>query len=628
MKHTVLLTNPLQAAGVTRLRVVLWVVSGLALVSLGLEYGFDEPPLPVAVLVAMQLVAVGVYLLSLVTDVVHASKRVGAVRRRWFDLLLILAGVVVLAVEMEVTSQPLLKVSTIYVVTLQVGLLVRLGVGLVQFNLALAEHRLHPGRLVVLSFLAVIVIGALLLALPKAVVPELRYEEGDYLLKHWLNCLFTSVSATCVTGLTVYDTGSSFTRFGQMVILVLIQLGGLGIMIFGGLFGILLRRQLSLRQSLALQDAMSHQTLGQVREMVKFVVVVTLVCEFVGAVVLYTMWPVSMGQSPERVFYSVFHAVSAFCNAGFSLQSDSLVAYRGAWQVYMGIMPLIVVGGLGFPVLHDLYHVLRLRLTPARLWRETDAIVLPRGRLRGTFHPFSLHTKLVLVSTVVLIVLPALGFFVFESLHRWGGDHRPPEVAALMSPAMGDLTPGERAAAAIFQSVTTRTAGFNTVGLDPDSFSTAGAFLAILLMFIGGSPASTAGGVKTVAIAIIALSVYSTLRGRANVEGFKRTIPPSVIQRAGVVVLLMFTLVGVVTLLLCLTERGESLLAVLFESVSACGTVGLSTGLTPRLTIAGRVIIMLGMFAGRIGPLTLLVALAGKVTPARYEYPHEQPLIG
>lgn len=620
--------HPLRAADVTRWRVGLWVTSALALVSLCLEYGFTRPPLPIAVLVVVQLVAIGAYVLAHGMEVARASSKWVAMRRCWLDLILIAVCVVVLAAEVEVTGQPVLKASTIYVATLQIVFLCRLGIALVRFNLALSERRLRPARLIAVSFLAVIVIGALLLSLPKAASPELRHEEGDYFCKHLLNCLFTSVSATCVTGLAVYDTGSEFSRFGQIVILVLIQSGGLGIMLFGGMFGILVGRQLSLRQSLALQDALSHQTLGQVRRMVLFVVAVTFACELVGAIVLYGMWPAELGGRTERIFYSVFHAVSAFCNAGFSLQSDSLVAYRGAWQVYAGILPLIVVGGVGFPVLYNLRCVLRSRLERTRSHRGTDGIVLPRGRPRRRFHPFSLHTKLVLVSTAVLILVPAVAFFVLESMN-WRGDNlRSSEVATLMSPAMADMPAGARSAAALFQSVTTRTAGFNTAALDPESFSTGGAFLTILLMFIGGSPASTAGGVKTVSIAILLLGVYGTLRGRGNVEGFKRTIPLTTVRRAAVVVVVMFGLVSLVVLLLCMTECGVSFMEILFESVSACGTVGLSTGLTPRLTIAGRIIIMLAMFAGRIGPLTLLVALARDATSPRYDYPEEQPVIG
>jgi trk system potassium uptake protein TrkH len=456
----------------------------------------------------------------------------------------------------------------------------------------------------------------------------LRHEQGDYLLKHWLNCLFTAVSATCVTGLTVYDTGADFTRFGQTVILALIQLGGLGIMIFGSLIGILVGRQLSLRQSLVLQDALSHQTLGQLRRVVVFVLVTTSACELAGTAALYTMWPTTVGPAGTRLFYSVFHAVSAFCNAGFSLQSDSLVPYRGAWQVYGAVMPLIVLGGLGFPVLSDLYQAVRSRLVPAvARWRAGPAVA-PMVRPRPRVHRLSLHSKLVLTATIPMILLPALAFYTFETMERDRRDHRSDEAAGLLSPAMADMTVADRMATALFQSVTTRTAGFNTAAQDPESLSPASMFLTVLLMFVGGSPASTAGGVKTVSVAILVLAIHSTLRGRRAVEGFHRTIPRDAVRRAAVVVIVMFGLASLVTLLLAAAERGASLAEVLFESVSACGTVGLSTGLTPRLTVVGRIIIMLGMFAGRMGPLTLLVVLAGKGAAARYEYPHEQVVIG
>ncbi len=628
MKRAFGLPQPSAAASVIWLRRVLGVAAALALVAICLEYGFERPPLPVSLLVAVQLFAAGVFVLALAAAVVTAPRKGAALRRRWYDILLILGCLLVLGAEVAVHGEPLAQASSLYVSTLQVALLARFAIGAVRFNLRLARGRLSPGGLMALSFLVVIIVGGLLLALPKATAPELRHEEGDYFYKRLLNCMFTSVSATCVTGLTVYDTGKDFTRFGQIVIVVLIQVGGLGTMIFGGMFGILAGRQLSLRESLALRDATSHQTLGEVRKMVVFVMVCTFGCELVGAALLYPMWKAEVGPATERIFYSLFHAVAAFCNAGFALPRDNLVPYRGAWQVYASIMPLIVIGGLGFPVLFDLYRALRSRLARSSGSGATDALVVPRSRVRGRSHPLSLHTKLVLVSTAVLIVGGALGLFLFES-RDWRGERRlPPEVAARMPPAMVDLPPAARAAAALFQSVTPRTAGFNVVGLDPGSFSTAGAFLTMLLMFIGGSPAGTAGGVKTVSVATLFLGAYAVLRGRTNVEGFRRTIPLAAVRRAGMVVALLFTFICLMTLLLCVTERGESLLEIQFELVSACGTVGLSTGLTTRLTVAGRFLIMLAMFVGRVGPVTLLVALTGRASPARYDYPEEQPVIG
>ncbi|MFH0980684.1 MAG: potassium transporter TrkG [Planctomycetota bacterium] len=611
-----------------RLRQVLWTASVLALISLCLEYGFDCPPLPVSVLLVVQVFTVGWYVLSQIVEVAAASRPLRALGRCWFDILLIAAAVVILKAKVGATVQGVLTVSTLYVATLQVLLSARFGTGAVRSAAARVERRFRPAQTVVLSFLTIIVIGGLLLALPKAMAPEFRHEEGDYLYKRLLNCMFTSTSATCVTGLVVYDIGRDFTRFGQIVILMLIQVGGLGIMILGSIFGILAGGQMSLRHSLALQDALSEQLLGRVRQMVLFVVASTFACELAGAAVLYTMWPTDLGPPSERAFYSIFHAVSAFCNAGFALPGDNLISYRGAWQVYVSIMPLIVLGGLGFPVLYNVYGVVRTRLTRPRLRIDTPRLTLTRSRLQSRFHPFSLHTKLVVVTTAVLILFPALGLFVFESMDWRGERHRPTEAAALSSAAMADLPPATRAAAALFQSVTPRTAGFNVVPLDPASISTTSAFLTILLMFIGGSPASTAGGAKTVTIAILLLSVHSTMRGRASVEAYGRTIPLSIVRRASMVVILMFGLVSLVTLLLCITERGESLMEILFETTSACSTVGLSTGLTPRLTVAGRVLIMLAMFAGRVGPLTILVALAGRAAPARYEYPEEHPVIG
>ncbi|MCP4591298.1 MAG: hypothetical protein GY842_11160 [bacterium] len=610
---------------VTRLRGVLWAAAAAALVSLGLEYGFEQPPLPIALLNVVQLAAIVIYVGAQVAEIVQATSPLAALRRRWFDALLIVGCAVILLAEAETTGQPVLKASTVYVATLQIVLVARFALGVVRFNLALSERRLRPGRMMVGSFAVVIVLGAVLLALPKATSPELRHEEAHYFTEHLVNCLFTSVSATCVTGLTVFEnTGRDFSRFGQVVILCLIQAGGLGIMIYGGLFGLLLGRQLSLRHSLALQDALSHRTLGHVRHMVWFVVVVTLLCEAGGAALLYSMWPAEVGPASERVFHSVFHAVSAFCNAGFSLQADSLVEFRGAWQVYGCVMPLIVIGGLGFPVLTNLFDGARARFRRVRGATGADGIRLPHSRNRTERTPLTLHTKLVLSSTILLIAVPTVAFFVIESIGASDGQN---DVAGLLPPAMADLPWHQRISAAFFQAVTTRTAGFNTTAQDPASLSPASTFLTMLLMFVGGSPASTAGGVKTVSVTILALGVYSTLRGRSEVEGFARTIPQSAVRRSAVIVMVMFCLVGAVTLMLCVTEQGESLGEVLFESVSACGTVGLSTGLTPRLTIPGRVIIMLAMFAGRIGPLTLLVALSGGAAPGRYEYPQEHPVI-
>ena len=621
------LLQPVAPLHIRRLRLLLRVAAALGVVAVCLEHGFATPPWPRFWLRAVQVTAVAFYILTQALEVLTAVPRRAVLRRRWFDLLLAAGCVGAFAIVLGQRDGPSHRLTASYLAAVRALLLIRVIIGAVRLNLALAQGRLRPGAIMALSFLIVIIIGGLLLTLPLATSAELRYEEGDYFWKRLLNCMFTSVSATCVTGLVIYDTGRDFTRFGQIVIMMLIQVGGLNTMIFGGLIGILAGRQLSLRQSLALQDALNPQTLGQVRQMVVFVLAATFGCELLGAAVLYPMWPASLGPPTERAFYSLFHAVAAFCNAGFALPSANLVAYRGAWQVYASIMPLIVVGGLGFPVLYDLSMAVRARFARAEVSAAPEGIVLPRSRAPARRHPLSLHTKLVLTTTVILIVGGTAGIFLFESTDWRGTQRHAAETAAFM-PAMADMPAPQRFWAALFQSVSARTAGFNTVALDPRALSSASAYLLIILMFIGASPASTGGGVKTVSAATLVLDTWALLRARAHVEGFRRTIPPDLVRRALVVVLLMLSFIAVMTLLLCLTERGESLLEIQFELVSACGTVGLSTGLTPRLTIAGRLLIMLAMFVGRVGPLTLVASLAGRTNPARYEYPREQPIIG
>ena len=604
-----------------RLRPVVVTLAVAALIALVLEYGFNTPPVPRAVLVSVEALAVVIYLVYRACELSAALSKWRALRRMWLDSLLLLGGVGFLVFGVEFAEVPALKTSGPYISAVQGMIGLRLFVEAIRLKLALAQSGMPPARIMVATFGVLIIAGAIALALPRAIEPHVCEADGFSVGRHILNCAFTSVSATCVTGLTVYDTGSDFTRFGQLVILGLMQLGGLGIMIFGGVFGILVHRRLSMREALALQDTMSLQAMGQIRRMVLFIVVFTFLAEAVGAIAFYPMWSEVESGCP-RAFCSVFHAVSAFCNAGFSLQSDSMVAYSGCWQVYMCMMPLIVVGGLGFPVLHDLWCWSAARIR-RRFFRQARSgpndPIIPRARL-------TLHTRMALAVTALLIVLPVVGFVVFES-----APVRVDPVAAageqITDRAMRSSSFPGQVLDGLFLSVTCRTAGFNTVKMDTDSMSTASHFLTCILMFIGGSPASTAGGIKTVALAVLLLGLWATIRGRSKVEVWGRTIPEATVRRAAVIVVAMFGFVSLVTLALAFAEP-ITLREALFESVSACGTVGLSTGVTPGLTVAGRVVIIVAMFAGRLGPLTLMLALAGKAKPSAYDYPEEQVGIG
>ena len=600
------------------------LIALLALASLAMEFGFDQPLLPTAALIAAQIGAVAGYVALRVVELVRASNRILALRTWWIDGALLAGGALLLLAYEGLWDRSLLCVSTLCVGVLQSVILIRIAIAGLKMNLMLSQSGLHPTRLLALTFVGLILLGGIALSLPKATHLHVRSGEGFSYFTHMLNCLFTSTSATCVTGLAVYDTGADFTRFGQVVILLLIQAGGLGIMIFGGVIGLMAGQQLSLRQSLVLQDAISHQTLGHMRRMVIFIVVSTFAIEAIGAVVLYPMFR-DLPAASDRIFCSVFHAISAFCNAGFALQSDSLVAFNKTWGVYLGVVPLIILGGLGFPVLHDLCQAATSRLRRRRQIRQPigDQWVSPLPARR-----LSLHTKLVLTATVLLLAVPATLFFVMETYRR----AQPPVPTGIewVEPVVSQQAPvsaWQRWCDAWFLSVTCRTAGFNTAAMDPASLTPGTHALACVLMFVGGAPASTAGGAKSVTLVIMVLGIVATMRGRTQVEVLGRTIPETLVRRAAVVVMIMFTLAVGVTVLLCVTEQ-VSLRIAMFESVSALGTVGLSTGLTPHLTLAGRVVIMAAMFAGRLGPLSVLIALAGQARPARYNYPTEHVTIG
>ena len=432
-----------------------------------------------------------------------------------------------------------------------------------------------------------------------------RASTGDNL--SFVDALFTATSATCVTGLIVKDTGKDFSLMGQIVILTLIQLGGLGIVVFGAVFALLLGQALSLRESAAMQDLLSTRTLSRIGNMIVFIFIGTFVIEAVGAFSLLGMWNDVPGNTHEQWFCSIFHSISAFCNAGFSLFNKSFIEYNRSWQVYLVICPLIILGGLGFGVLYDL-----VTTATDRVKRILKKLFFKRYRLSmETPKRLRLQTKIVLSVSACLIVLGMLAILVFE---RYASGSNSPEKTS----ALG----------ALFQSITARTAGFNTVDISATSASSK--FILILLMFIGGSPGSTAGGIKTVTLAVVIMTAIAALRKRQEVEMFKRSVRIVVVGRAVTITLLFLAVLFIATLALSITENsnGFTMSDIMFEAGSALGTVGLTTGITRSLTTAGKFIIIATMLIGRLGPLTLLAALTFDIKPARYNYPDEAVIVG
>jgi len=461
----------------------------------------------------------------------------------------------------------------------------------------LAASGKSPAVTFVGSFIAIILTGAILLMLP-------RSHTSDSL--SFIDAIFTSTSATCVTGLTVKDTGADFTLVGHTVILCLMQLGGLGIVIFGAVFALFFGQALGFRQAAAMQDLLSETTAGKIANIIAFIFMFTLGIEAIGAVLLYNMWQLADAPLPRHItslwFCSIFHSVSAFCNAGLGLFSDSLVRYSFDWRVYTVICPLIILGGLGFGVLHNLISVFFSKLRHLFYFYSKKTY-----KPAGIPEKIRLQTKIVLLATVIPIIAGMVALLIMQN-----------------NTGSGHLS----LSAAFFQSVTARTAGFNTI--DINALSVPSKMILIILMFIGGSPGGTAGGIKTVTLAIIIMTVYATARKRAEVEMFKRSVPLISVGKALTVLSLFMFVLLASTFLLAITERHNNFefSAIMFEAASALGTVGLSCGITASLTTAGKIIIIITMLIGRLGPLTLLATMTFNIRPARFNYPTEAIVVG
>ena len=569
----------------------------LVVASMVLLFGFHKPLLPAWILFAVHVALLCAFTAEKIIRLFNAVSKAEFWRSNWFEVPLLL-GLAVAAFGSVYWFVPA-SAETGVVRHFAVGIYLVLQViaKLCRTSVNLAASGKNPTRTLVASFLVLIVSGAGLLTLPTASA------QGKNSLS-LVDALFTATSATCVTGLIVKDTGEDFSLIGQAIILTLIQLGGLGIVVFGAVFALLLGQALSVRESVAIQDLLSARTLSRIGNMIAFIFVGTIIIEAIGAIGLFGMWS---GEKQSTWFFSAFHSVSAFCNAGFSLRSDSFIAYNRSWQIYGVICPLIILGGLGFSVLYDLINIVSDRVKRFfKKWfnkRYRFSMEAPKR--------MQLQTKIVLGVSASLIVLGTLAILLFE---RYASP-----VGSAGNTGVLD---------ALFQSITARTAGFNTV--DISALSPSSKLILILLMFIGGSPGSTAGGIKTVTLAVVIMTAVAALRKRQEVEMFHRSVRIVVVGRAITVTLLFAAVLVATTLALSITENsnGFNMSDIAFEAASALGTVGLTTGVTPLLTTVGKLIIITTMLIGRLGPLTLLAALTFNLRPAKYNYPDEAIIVG
>ncbi|MDD4345473.1 MAG: TrkH family potassium uptake protein [Desulfitobacteriaceae bacterium] len=436
-----------------------------------------------------------------------------------------------------------------------------------------------PSRVLVVGFALLILLGALLLALPQAT------QDGNRI--SFLNAIFTSTSAVCITGLSVVDVGMTFSLFGQAVILMLIQVGGLGFMTFAALFALILGKKITLKERLLLKEALNQVSLAGIVRLTKYVIQVSFAIEALGAFILTLRWSAEFGLS-KAFFYGLFHAVSAFNNAGFDLFGNfsSLMTYSGDVIINLTIMFLTILGGLGFTVLVGIYT-----------YRERK---------------LSLHARIVLQASGILVLLGAVIILLLEYLNPL---------------TLGPLPWGTKVLAAFFQAVSPRSAGFSTVNIF-NMYDTTLLFM-VMLMFIGASPGSTGGGIKTTTFIAIIYSVLSTFQGKPYVVIKERTIPFEIIRKALAITISLIFLIIFVTFILSITEEA-SLFSLFFEVTSALTTTGLSLGITPALSAFGKVMIIIAMFIGRVGLLTLVYFLAQRTKNpiAHIKFPDEQILIG
>lgn len=446
--------------------------------------------------------------------------------------------------------------------------------------------KLKPPQILAVNFLCVILLGAAVLSIPAATVTP-----GGL---SFIDSLFTATSAVCVTGLTVVDTGSTFSGLGTWIVLALFQAGGLGIMIFSMLFAVLMGRRIGFNQTDIIKSSMDRQNVFGLEKLISYIVGLTLIIELAGTVFLFLRWnAITSWTTVETLKQSIFHSVSGFCNAGFSLFKESLTEYRFDPVINLTIMGLIIAGGIGFVVLMDV----------AGLFVK-----------RGAGRRLSLQSKIAVTTSAFLILAGAAMILFFEKDN-----------------VLKTMGLGERIWVSLFQSVSSRTAGFNTISIG--GMAAPSQFFLIFLMFIGASPGSTGGGIKTCTFAVLAITVYSIMKDRKKAAVFGRSITGQIIMEALVIVFLAAAWVFAATLLLAYLERGNPAVAgnfmnAFFEVVSAFGTVGLSTGITAGLSWGGKLCIIATMYAGRIGPLTLALAVAFKERSEKYTYPEENIMVG
>ena len=576
------------------LRILSIIVTFTAMGSIIYYYGYEKTTESTIICQLIIRISFIFYILRFLFKIFYEFSPIEFIKQNIFEaslmLVLIICGVAIefFGFPFFTENQSLKElpiVGSFSILIIQLFFFIILIIDVAKASQRIGLLNLGPAALLSLSFIILIFSGAGLLLLPEMSI--------DHSIS-FVDALFTSCSASCVTGLIVVDTATFFTFKGKVIIMILIQLGGLNIITFATYFTTFYRSSGLKYQSL-LKDLLSTDKITENRQLLWDIILFSLIIEMIGAITIFFQWgSLHFDSLKHQIFYSIFHTISAFNNAGFTLFTDNLYeeTIRYSYGLQLTIATLIVFGGLGFTVMHDIF--------------SPESI---RARLRYPWKKLKVNTKLSVITSLILIAVGALFFYILEY-----------DNTVDQSSIFGSFV------SSIFQSVTTRTAGFNTV--DMTSVGQPILIIMIMLMFIGASPGSTGGGIKTTTFALLFTSAIATLRRKKNIEVFKSNISFDCVDRAYSLLLFAIVVIMLSAFMLTITEPDMPFIGLLFEEVSAFGTVGLSTGITPDLSNAGKYIIIATMFIGRIGPLTLALALIKRRASAKYRYSNANVLIG
>ncbi|WP_299702295.1 potassium transporter TrkG [uncultured Pontibacter sp.] len=539
----------------------------------------------------------GVFVVIYLLRILYGFERVKFLRRTWFEGIL-MAIILVNHVGTYLFNFPIiynifegigmpLSVE-VYRILVSLYMLMLLVIELLETRVHLKTLQVKPAVTFLMSFVTLIALGTAMFMLPKMT------NDPDGM--RFIDALFMATSASCITGLTVVDPGTYFTLSGQVVLLVLVQLGGLGVMTFATFFAMLMRQGLGIRQHVAMYEIMESESISFTKGLLQKLIVMTLSIEAIGVVIIFATWGneaefVGLGS---KIFFSVFHAVSGFCNAGFSLYPEGLYTnpLRTSYALHLTIAALVILGGIGFPTIIDVFSPKAMRARMAAPWRN-----------------WKLMTRVTVYSSAALLAFGTVTFFLLEYFNT-----------------LSQLSFVEALIASFFQSMTTRSSGFSTV--DISAVSIPMLLIMMMLMFIGASPGSMGGGIKTTTFTVIILSVWATIVGKRNIEIGKRTIPHSASYKAFAVFTFAVGFNILFVIILSISDAQFDIVRLAFEQISAFATVGLSTGITAGLSDVGKTVIVLSMYIGRVGTLTLALAISTRTTSTAYKYPDTHLAIG